>query len=125
MSAGKPNMGRKLSRKSSYVFENGQIPGYVHMIRQASRTSSMVSRTNEPEAGETYGSPRVSRLWKETRQLPTSPTEPPDADERTPLLAGPKKSPKKSDIRSDADAKAESVLADLRKELEMDSIKLV
>ncbi|CAL8071426.1 unnamed protein product [Orchesella dallaii] len=123
MSAGKPNMGRKLSRKSSYVFENGQIPGYVHMIRQASRTSSMVSRTTDPEPRESYGSPRVSRLWKETRQPRTPATpEPPDVDERTPLLLG--KTPKKPDTRSDEEAKAESVLADLRKELEMDSHKI-
>lgn len=81
----------------------------------------MTSRTGEDaESGTGYGSPRVSRHWK-TRAKEQFRRGPPDADEKTPLLgSGGKGVPKDKD----ADAKTESVITDLRKELEMDSHRI-
>lgn len=85
----------------------------------------MKSRSDEQEVAENYGSPRVSRQWKDWKEkeskLRKPSLDPPDVDERTPLLAG--QSPSK-DIGQDEDSKGESVLADLRKELEMDSHRI-
>lgn len=83
----------------------------------------MKSKDGDNEAtNDNYGSPRNTRQWKSFKDAHQKKSPQiggyRDADERTPLL-----SPKKAEKSSD-DAKGESVLADLRKELEMDSHRI-